>query len=123
MALFLVGESMIRQRILLSFVPIFLFSAICAAQGADAGPIRVASPNGQIVLILSGAGAASPPGGDSLRYAVEFHGKRLFDESALGIKIEGQPALGSGMRIESVKTDSADETYAIPVGKTSSVRD
>ncbi len=66
--------------------------------------IRVASPNDQIVLILS-TGPAQPepapgpprPMVDSLRYAVEFHGKRLFEDSALGLKLEGQ-ALGPGMR-------------------------
>jgi alpha-glucosidase len=126
MTLFLVGESMTPQRILLSFLTFLLFSAMAEAQSANAGPIRVASPNGQIVVILSGADGASSSGaspGDSLRYAVEFHGKRLFDESALGLKIEGQPALGPGMRIDSVKTGTVDETYTIPVGKTSSVRD
>ena len=45
------------------------------------------------------------------------------DESALGLKLEGQPALGPGMRQVNVQTGHADETYTIPVGKTSSVRD
>ena len=58
-----------------------------------------------------------------LRYAVEFHGKQLLTESALGMEIVGQPALGPGMHFTGAETSSADDTYTIPVGKTKTVRD
>jgi alpha-glucosidase len=100
------------------------------AQATDSSPLRIASPNGQIALMLS-SGNAAPAGRASsagaaanrLHYSVAFHGKVLIDESALGLKIEGQPALGPGMHVVSSKTDSIDQNYSIPVGKTSSVRD
>ena len=60
---------------------------------------------------------------NDLRYAVDFHGKWLMDESALGLKIEGQPALGPGMKQVHAESGQHDESYTIPVGKTSSVRD
>ena len=60
---------------------------------------------------------------DTLRYAVEFHGKPLFEDSLLGLKLEGQPPLGPAMRQVNVQKDSADESYTIPVGKTRNVRD
>ena len=41
----------------------------------------------------------------------------------MGLKLEGQEPLGPGMRQGNVQKGSADETYTIPVGKTSSVRD
>jgi alpha-glucosidase len=53
---------------------------------------------------------------------VEFHGKPLIAKSSLGIDITGQPAFGPGMRSTAAQTSAADETYTIPVGKTSTVR-
>jgi alpha-glucosidase len=107
-----------------------LVAAFAIAQNSETKQIRVASPDGQIVVILS-TGAAQPepapgpprPVVDSLRYGVEFHGKRLFDDSVLGLKLEGQSPLGPGMRQASEQKGSADESYTIPVGKTSAVRD
>jgi len=58
-----------------------------------------------------------------LRYAVEFHGKRLMAESKLGLDLVGQPALGPGMKTTAAQPSSVDESYTIPVGKTSTVRD
>ena len=60
---------------------------------------------------------------DDLRYAVEFHGKRLMEAAKLGLDLVGQPALGPGMHLTGTQPESADETYTIPVGKTSTVRD
>jgi alpha-glucosidase len=107
-----------------------LVAAFAIAQNSETKSIRVASPNEQIVLILS-TGPAQPepaPGPlrpivDSLRYAVEFHGKRLFEDSAMGLKLEGQSPIGPGMRQVSEQKGSVDESYTIPVGKTSTVRD
>ena len=35
----------------------------------------------------------------SLRYSVDFHGKRLIDESELGLDLQGRPPLGPGWRL------------------------
>lgn len=102
--------------------------ALCAVAAATAqtAPLKVASPNGQIVFqLFDGAppkGADHRPATASLRYAVEFHGLPLIAESALGLEIEGQPPLGPGMRKVSAETGAVDESYTIPVGKTRSVR-
>ncbi len=80
---------------------------------------QVVSPNGQIMLTLLPAGAANA----NLRYTVEFHGKRLIEESKLGLEMEGQPVLGAGMHLTGSTAETVDESYSIPVGKTSSVRD
>lgn len=98
------------------------------AQTGGSGPLKVSSPNGQVTFLLYDAG--TPPAGAQasqnaaagLRYAVEFHGKALLGESALGLEIVGQPALGPGMRSTGAETSSADESYTIPVGKTKVVR-
>ena len=55
---------------------------------------------------------------DDLRYAVEFHGKRLMDSARLGLELVGQPALGPGMHLKATQPESVDQTYTIPVGKT-----
>ena len=76
---------------------------------------HVASPNGQIVFNLSDQPA--------LHYSVDFRGKRLLDDAALGLELEGRPALSAGMHSLGARTAGSDQTYTIPVGKTSSVRD
>ena len=105
-------------------------TANLAAQTGDANPVKVTSPNGEIAVLLFDAGM--PSGGpvrgrmqatDDLRYAVEFHGKRLMESGRLGLELVGQPALGPGMHLKTSQPESADNTYTIPVGKTSSVRD
>jgi alpha-glucosidase len=113
-----------RSRFFLICLLGSLFAADSFAQYPDTR-LRVASPDGQIVFILGDANAsqALEPGVNDLRYAVDFHGKWLMDESVLGLKLEGQPALGPGMKQVHVQTGQHDETYTIPVGKTSSVRD
>jgi alpha-glucosidase len=95
------------------------------AQNEPATRLRVASPDGQVVFILSDAPhtLVIEPGDRDLRYSVDFRGKWLMDEGVLGLKVEGQPALGPGMKQVSVQTAQQDETYTIPFGKTSSVRD
>ncbi len=119
-----------RLRLFLLVSLMSLVRTIAIAQDSETKSIRVASPNEQIVVILS-TGPAQPepaPGPprpivDSLRYAVEFHGKRLFEDSTLGLKLEGQSPIGPGMRQVSEQKGSVDESYTIPVGKTSIVRD
>jgi alpha-glucosidase len=118
----------IRLFLLVSLM--LLAAAFAIAQNSETKSIRMVSPNGQIVLILS-TGPAQPepapgpprPMVDSLRYAVEFHGKRLFEDSAMGLQLQGQSPIGPGMRQVSEQKGSVDESYTIPVGKTSTVRD
>jgi len=112
-------------RIAFSGFIILVFAAAGSAQSGNANLVKATSPNGQIVFLLSeGAvqirGSASPA--PVLEYAVEFHGQRLMDSTNLGIKIAGQPDLGPGMHLVSSKPESEDESYSIPVGKTSTVR-
>jgi alpha-glucosidase len=85
--------------------------------GWKSSPVSVISPDGQIALELSDIGAAG------LVYSVEFHGKRLIAESKLGMELAGQPPLGPWMKLTGTQTESANESYTIPVGKTREVRD
>jgi alpha-glucosidase len=116
---------------------LFCLLAFCVAenltaQGKNEAQVKVTSPNGQITFLLFDAAETAEPAGHTaqgappvggLRYAVEFHGKRFITESKMGLELEGQPALGPRMHKVGAKTDSVDESYTIPVGKTSTVRD
>ena len=112
-----------------SFRSLALSLALVTAATALAAPadnrLRVTSPDGQITFIFGDASITQTlqPAVSGMHYSVDFHGKWLMDESILGLQIEGQPALGPGMHQVSVHTGQTDDTYTIPVGKTSSVRD
>ncbi|MGA9463885.1 MAG: glycoside hydrolase family 97 protein [Terracidiphilus sp.] len=116
---------MSRLQFLLLCASLMLFTGVSVAQDSNDSRLRVASPDGKIVFILSDAPHTRgiEPASNDTRYAVDFRGKWLMDESILGVKLEGQPALGPGMKLVKVETSQHDETYTIPVGKTSSVRD
>jgi alpha-glucosidase len=102
---------------LLAFLAVRTASAQNATQKKDTPAVKVTSPNGQLTLLLFDA---TEPGAD-LRYAIEFHGKRMIAPSKLGLEFDGQPALGPAMRMTGSQPETADESYTIPVGKTSSV--
>lgn len=141
---------------LLSRAAITAVAVLCAvgagrASAQDQIPLKASSPDGQVVLLLwessttasPASGAAGAGGGAAhqsplnggIRYAVEFHGKRLIEESRLGLELAPPPVqgkkkqqespealvLGPGMRRVDTRTDNVDETYSIPVGKTASV--
>lgn len=99
-------------------------AAILRAQDSNANPVKVTSPDGEMAFLLFASQTAQPGEArptSSLQYAVEFHGKRLMDRADLGLKFVGQPELGPGMHLVATQPESADETYTIPVGKTSRV--
>ena len=100
---------------------VFLACGVPAAQAQEstaAPAATVSSPNGQITLQLFAAGTAD----QDLRYAVEFHGKRILEPARLGLEFVGQPEIGPGMHKTGEQAESADESYTIPVGKTRTVR-
>jgi len=88
-----------------------------AQEGNAAPAATVSSPNGQITLQLFADTADQ-----DLRYAVEFHGKRILEPARLGLEFVGQPELGPGMHKTGEQAESANENYTIPVGKTRTVR-
>ena len=95
-------------------------SVVSSAQTNLTIPVKVISPNAQIDLLLFDAGAkdsqvdTSAPASEDIRYAIEFHGKRLMGTARLGLDLVGQPALGPGMHLKSTQPESEDETYTYP---------
>ena len=118
------------SHLFVSSCALLFAAAIASAQNSPTESLRVASPDSQIVLTIStGAGQPEPnaPRREhpvaGLRYSVQFHGKSLFNDSTMGLKLENQDPLGPTMKLVHQEQGSADQTYTIPVGKTSSVRD
>jgi len=116
-----------RLRAVLLCSLVFLAAAIAIAQNNS---IRVASPDGQVAVVLATGTVPPEPNAppfvrpvEGLRYSVEFHGKPLYRDSPLGLKLQDQDPLGPGMRPVNTEQGSGDQTYTIPVGKTSTVRD
>jgi alpha-glucosidase len=118
------------RALLLSSALVLMVSASVYAQ---ATPVVVSSPNGQIQMTINavprapGRGGAAqaatpPPQGGQLSYQISFAGKPLLNWSQLGLLLEGQPALGARVRIVGSKTSSADETYKVVAGKSNPIR-
>lgn len=87
------------------------------------GVERLSSPNGliEIAFMTIGQGGAAADAGQ-LHYQVSYRGKSLITRSALGLQLEGRPALGSAVRIVSAQRASHDETYTVVHGKSNPVR-
>ncbi len=92
-------------RISLVFCFVFAAALLAPAQNAGQNRWQVASPNGQIVFVLSNGSSGAGPA--ALRYSVDFHGKRLLDEGELGLDLQGLPALGPGMHYVGSKPGSS----------------
>ena len=103
---------------------VFIAAASSFAQKPLDTRLRVASPDGQIVFILSDAPHthAVDPASSDLRYSIDFRTKWLMDESSLGLKVAGQPPLGPGMNQVHLETPPRDDAHAVSPGKTKTAR-
>ena len=93
---------------------------------AQENPLEVSSPDHQIALdftVQKGASnqAAEPDG--QLVYAVAFHQKKIFEDSALRLELADQAPLGAAVHIVSATPGSGADDYTMLAGKTSSVHD
>jgi len=76
--------------------------------------VTVSSPDGLVRMTITG--------GERLNYAVTYRGKPVIAPSTMGLEIQGQPPLGLNMNLGEPKTGKIDETYTVPAGKSSSIR-
>jgi alpha-glucosidase len=90
--------------------------------GGAAVPAVVASPDGAIRFALSRV-PAGRGGASRLVYDVSFHGAPVVSSSGLGLALQGQDPLGPNLVVTAVRPSSVDESYTVPVGKSSTVRD
>jgi alpha-glucosidase len=102
-----------------------LLFAGCTALTALAAPpdtVRLASPDGRIVMSFSLA-ARGGDGSGQLVYAVQFQGKPVIDNSALGLELDGDTALGADVAITGAQQGSGTDDYSLSNTKVSHVRD
>jgi alpha-glucosidase len=100
---------------------LLLLGALAVA--AQTAPVALQSPNGALeISIATVRGQAVQAAGGQLAYRVTFRGKLVIDWSNLGLLLEGAPALGPAVRVESSQTSSQDETWTSPQGKANPIR-
>jgi alpha-glucosidase len=85
-------------------------------------PFELSSPDHQLVIRFAIKPSANGPDGQ-LIYSASFRGKPILDDSALGVELNQQPALGSDVRIVESKTGSGIDDYALSNQKVSKVHD
>jgi alpha-glucosidase len=98
-----------------------LLAALTAA--AQTEPVGLKSPNGALEMSIGTVrGQTVQAAGGQLAYRVTFRGKPVLEWSNLGLMIEGSPALGAAVRIESSQASSQDETWTSVQGKANPIR-
>jgi len=93
---------------------------------AQSSPVEVSSPDHQIALyfkVQSGNNKQAVGTDGQLVYAVSFHQKKIFEDSALRLELANQAPLGAAVQITSATTGSGVDDYSLLAGKTSAVHD
>ncbi|HET6395792.1 MAG TPA: glycoside hydrolase family 97 protein [Pseudoxanthomonas sp.] len=80
-------------------------------------PLRLASPDGRIVVTLAMDAGGVPT------YAVERDGQLVIAPSPLGVQLAADDRLDRGLRIAAARESGADDSYALVAGKASRARD
>jgi alpha-glucosidase len=111
--------------LLLTILPCLTVAAAAVAQEAPSA-VSVASPDGEIelrLLVAERQTGRDTPERPHLAYQVTYRGKLLLDTSFLGLEIQGQRTLGENVSLASSESGSTDESYTLPVGKSTTIRD
>jgi alpha-glucosidase len=101
---------------LIGILALALLVVVTAA--AQTGTVVLKSPNGALEISIATGQAAV----GQLAYRVTFRGQPVLEWSNLGLLIEGAPALGPAVRIESSQASSQDETWKSVQGKANPIR-
>jgi len=108
----------------LSLVAVLGFCSALLSYG-QSNPVDVTSPDHRIVLHFSvqpGKVEAGSSDGQ-LVYSVIFHGKQVFENSALRLELANQASLGASVHIAGSTAGSGVDDYTLLAGKTSAVHD
>ena len=108
------------MKIVAILAPVLLTALTAVAQTS---PVVLKSPNGALeISIATVRGQSVQTEGGQLAYRVAFRGQPVLEWSNLGLAIEGSPALGQAVRIDSSQPSSQDETWTPVQGKASPIR-
>src|SRR5271157_5589189 len=112
---------MLSDLKLLKLLALVLLALLAAA--AQTGPVVLTSPDGALeISVATVRGQAVQAAGGQLAYRVAFRGRPVLQWSNLGLILEGSPALGPAVRIESSQPSSQDETWTPVAGKANPIR-
>ena len=93
---------------------------------AQSGPLEVSSPDRQISMHfnirIDKATQANGQDGQ-LVYSVAFHGKQVFEDSAIRLELTDQKPLGGNVHVTHAASDSGVDDYQLLAGKVSAVHD
>jgi alpha-glucosidase len=99
-----------------------LLAGLLPSAVAQSTPVELTSPDHQLVIHFGIEPAANSQSGQLL-YSASFRGKSILDDSALGLELNQQPALGSDVRIVDSKRGSGIDSYTLSNQKVSKVHD
>jgi len=97
---------------------LFLSSFIVISCGQKS-PITVLSPDGKLKATVTTRGGISDK---ALMYNVTFGDTPVVSNSQLGIILKDTGAISDGLRINGVGYRNVDDTYSVPYGKVSEIR-
>lgn len=89
---------------------------VVAAPARAGAPVAIASPDGHLVVTVTDDGGI-------VRYGAALDGKTVLEPGRLGLLFRVERGFDKAMKIDSVRTASADETWAQPWGERHFVRD
>jgi alpha-glucosidase len=90
---------------------------------AQSQPVTLKSPNGAIEISIATLRDRNPDAaGGQLAYSIAIRAQPVLEWSNLGLLVEGAPALGPAVRIETSQQSSQDETWKPVHGKASPIR-
>ncbi|HMG85392.1 MAG TPA: glycoside hydrolase family 97 protein [Terracidiphilus sp.] len=97
----------------------------CLVADAQPGPLELSSPDQRITLHFSVHLTSGQPAGQDgqLVYSISFHGKQVFEDSALRLELLNQPPLGAAVHIAGSVAASGIDDYKLLAGKASTVYD
>ena len=108
----------------LSLVSVLGFCC-CLVADAQPGSLELSSPDHRITLHFSVQLTSGKPAGQDgqLVYSISFHGKQVFEDSALRLELLNQPPLGAAVHVAGSVAASGVDDYKLLAGKTSTVHD
>ncbi len=97
----------------------------CLVADAQPGSLELSSPDHRITLHFSVQLTSGKPAGQDgqLVYSISFHGKQVFEDSALRLELLNQPPLGAAVHVAGSVAASGIDDYKLLAGKTSTVHD
>ena len=111
----------------LAFCLLPLFAALGSLLAcAQSTSFEVSSPDHQIAVYFKVQPGNNKQGAGTdgqLVYAVTFHQKKIFEDSALRLELADQAPLGAAVHIASATTGSGVDDYSLLAGKTSAAHD